>query len=151
MNTGPTCRTCGASLQPQWVACPECGADLIEPSHAKSEVIASAHEEGGRDLSRVGIGLIGLGVLGFGALLVGALNVRGMHDPSSIVVVGGGLVIAIMVGTVLLTRKAGKPAQVGTTIATGCLSVIATLGIGAIAVLAMVIYAFSTCFGLAGP
>jgi hypothetical protein len=151
MSAGPMCRTCGTKLQDRWVACPECGAE-VKPVRATShDSVESAREEGGRDLSRVGIGLIGLGVLGFGALLVGALNIRSMHDPSSIVVVGGGLVIAIMVGTVLLTRKAGRSAQVGTTIATGCLSVIATLGIGAIAVLAMVIYAFSTCFGLAAP
>jgi hypothetical protein len=153
MSVPAKCPICGAELQPQWVGCPACGWRLTDglgkPVRHRAPNISPAERDGECNLSGAGLGLIGLGILGFVALFFGLLH-GGLNNPDALIFIGGALVVVIMVGTALSTRKAGRATQVTTTVATGCLSVVAALGVGAMVVLFSVIYALTTCFGMLG-
>jgi len=153
MSLPAKCPICGAELQPQWLGCPACGwrlaDDLGKPVRHRAPSDSPIERDGERDLSGAGMGFVALGILGFVALFFGLFH-GGLHNPDALIFIAGALVVVIMAGTALSTRKAGRSTQVTTTVATGCLSGMAALGIGALVILGSFIYALSTCFGMLG-
>jgi len=104
---------------------------------------APAEREGRRDLGRVGAGLIVLGLLGFVGVVL-ALGGGARLDLDGVLVVGGGAILVVVIGTVL-AASGKREGNVATGLLGGCTAALMGVVLGGLLVVATILYAIQDC------
>lgn len=171
------CPNCDQPVQPGWKACPMCARTLIEtPSSAIREAayrkpgssrrkkrhwaepipaeIVDIEKDVKTDTTVIGAILLTLGILGLVGIILYVVNLdfsKTPPSPGGILAIGSAVLVLIVVGTVLGTRRAGA----GMSTAVGVFSGVATAGLIAavmmLLIVASILNFFCTCGGMGGP
>jgi hypothetical protein len=145
MTSDTRCPSCKRSVSSDFVYCPYCQAELRQGAANVPEVtLAPGERQGRRDLGVVGWGLVILGLFGFVGAVMSLFGGRGGLGDLFPGIVGGALLL-VLAGFVIAGVARGGGSGVASGLLTGCASVAALLGVGALLVLAMIGYAFMSC------
>lgn len=156
------CSECNSAIEENWRVCAFCGISLAAQTQNPPPLVENAFRsqpsptpDAQRDQSTIGLGLAVLGVLvfigGIALLFSGAFSSFASFD--GIVVtfssVGGIAILLVIVGAIVhSSASSGQNASSG--VMGGLLAVMMTLCMGALTVLAMIIFAIQSCFRALG-
>jgi hypothetical protein len=152
------CPSCGYQIERIWNHCPVCGRPVasaapsppaIRPAHVAPE-FESVDDDAKKDMSLTGPALMLLGVLGFIGVVAYIVNAKGRLNLQALLVVGGGFILCVIVGSAVARARATPAASTGSAIAGGCLSAIMGGVLTVLLAFAAIAYAIGDCLDACG-